>query len=185
MLSALTSYLWGSDEDTDLALPARPISDQLELEDEWIFIRSKEQADKRKQVNFNKDDAVPRGMEESWLVTPPQCFSGKRRRSKNAKTNPMENLLIEHPSMSIYKGNEEDKEEEKNTVIPKGETHKAVAGRLQELAKRLPLKDLNIKTPQNLKRKNLVYVRAPKTRQNKQYGRKSGKHVGMVAPRTR
>eukprot|EP00079_Xenopus_tropicalis_P008459 XP_002931577.1 PREDICTED: tumor protein p53-inducible nuclear protein 1 [Xenopus tropicalis] len=41
-------------------------------------------------------------MEESWFVTPPPCFTAGELTSMAVKTSPMENLLIEHPSMSVY-----------------------------------------------------------------------------------
>ena len=134
-------------------------------------------------------------MEESWFVTPPQCFNSKRRRNKKAEMSPMENLLIEHPSMSIYQGNEEvdEKTEEvpKEIAVNRNETHRAVAGRLQLLQNRQPLKDLNRKSndrknssPKNMKRKNMVYVRSHSSRKNKQYGRMIGKHTGMAGKRT-
>lgn len=40
------------------------------------------------------------GMEESWFVTPPPCFTSIG--PINMETSPYENLLIEHPSMSVY-----------------------------------------------------------------------------------
>uniref|UniRef100_A0A1A9W4T9 Uncharacterized protein n=1 Tax=Glossina brevipalpis TaxID=37001 RepID=A0A1A9W4T9_9MUSC len=39
-------------------------------------------------------------MEESWFVTPPPCFTSIG--PINMETSPFENLLIEHPSMSVY-----------------------------------------------------------------------------------
>lgn len=41
MFSALTSYIWGTEEET--CKPAEEIhaDDQVELENEWIFIRPK------------------------------------------------------------------------------------------------------------------------------------------------
>lgn len=200
MLSALTSYIWGTEEENETEAKPVQIDDQVELENEWIFIRPKETVDlKRRHVNFSDDSASTAsesstgcGMEESWLVTPPQCFNGRRRRNKNAKASPMENLLIEHPSMSIYQDKEETVEEtdEQNQEMELRfrETHHAVAGRLQELEKRQPLKDINSKSsknssPKNLKRKNMVYVRNHSTRKNKQYGRMNGKHSGMVGKR--
>lgn len=39
-------------------------------------------------------------MEESWFVTPPPCFTSVG--PVNMPTSPYENLLIEHPSMSVY-----------------------------------------------------------------------------------
>lgn len=45
-------------------------------------------------------DACP--MEESWFVTPPPCFTAGDLTTNEVETSPMENLLIEHPSMSVY-----------------------------------------------------------------------------------
>ncbi|XP_014205933.1 uncharacterized protein LOC106637583 [Copidosoma floridanum] len=41
-------------------------------------------------------------MDESWYVTPPACFT--RPGPVHVETSPLENLLIEHPSMSVYAG---------------------------------------------------------------------------------
>ncbi|XP_034254060.1 mucin-1 isoform X2 [Thrips palmi] len=43
--------------------------------------------------------AASRPLEESWFVTPPPCFTSG---SVPLETSPLENLLIEHPSMSVY-----------------------------------------------------------------------------------
>ncbi|XP_022663080.1 uncharacterized protein LOC111251079 isoform X2 [Varroa destructor] len=40
------------------------------------------------------------GLEESWYVAPSACIA--RRRPVKLATSPLENLLIEHPSMSVY-----------------------------------------------------------------------------------
>lgn len=39
-------------------------------------------------------------MEESWFLTPPPCFTSAG--PIHMETSPLENLLIEHPSMSVY-----------------------------------------------------------------------------------
>lgn len=39
-------------------------------------------------------------MEESWFLTPPPCFTSAG--PVLLETSPLENLLIEHPSMSVY-----------------------------------------------------------------------------------
>ena len=134
-------------------------------------------------------------MEESWLVTPPQCFNAKIEINKNSKMSPMENLLIEHPSMSIYHGSEDDKErkvlEVKEMAVSRQHCdHRALAGRLQLLESRTPLKDLSEKmlnkkriSGNNNKQKNMVYIRSRSTRKNKQYGRMNSKHTGMVGKR--
>ncbi|KAM3872808.1 tumor protein p53-inducible nuclear protein 1 [Diretmus argenteus] len=41
-------------------------------------------------------------LEESWFVTPPPCFTGRSIQPVLLETSPLENLLIEHPSMSVY-----------------------------------------------------------------------------------
>ncbi|KAJ3597651.1 hypothetical protein NHX12_001168 [Muraenolepis orangiensis] len=40
--------------------------------------------------------------DESWFVTPPPCFTGRGSKNVLLETSPLENLLIEHPSMSVY-----------------------------------------------------------------------------------
>lgn len=42
----------------------------------------------------------PGCLEESWFVTPPACFTRAQRLP--LEPSPLENLLIEHPSMSVY-----------------------------------------------------------------------------------
>ncbi|KAM6214149.1 tumor protein p53-inducible nuclear protein 1 [Rhynchocyon petersi] len=41
-------------------------------------------------------------LEESWFITPPPCFTAGGLTTIKVETSPMENLLIEHPSMSVY-----------------------------------------------------------------------------------
>ena len=40
-------------------------------------------------------------MEESWFMDPPPCFNSLTH-PVNIETTPLENLLIEHPSMSVF-----------------------------------------------------------------------------------
>ncbi|XP_056618835.1 tumor protein p53-inducible nuclear protein 1 [Triplophysa dalaica] len=42
------------------------------------------------------------GLEESWFITPPPCFMAGGSAPILLETSPLENLLIEHPSMSVY-----------------------------------------------------------------------------------
>ncbi|XP_017342451.2 tumor protein p53-inducible nuclear protein 2 isoform X1 [Ictalurus punctatus] len=44
-------------------------------------------------------DPAPCGLDESWFITPPPCFTVE---GAPAEASPMEDLLIEHPSMSVY-----------------------------------------------------------------------------------
>ncbi|KAJ8291034.1 hypothetical protein GJAV_G00020660 [Gymnothorax javanicus] len=41
-------------------------------------------------------------LEESWFITPPPCFTAGGHAPVLLETSPLENLLIEHPSMSVY-----------------------------------------------------------------------------------
>ncbi|XP_001368955.1 tumor protein p53-inducible nuclear protein 1 isoform X1 [Monodelphis domestica] len=49
---------------------------------------------------FVQFEACP--MEESWFITPPPCFTAGGLTTIKVETSPLENLLIEHPSMSVY-----------------------------------------------------------------------------------
>ncbi|KAK3597565.1 hypothetical protein CHS0354_018160 [Potamilus streckersoni] len=39
---------------------------------------------------------------EKWVLTPPPCFTAGNGENSHVEIGPMENLLIEHPSMSVY-----------------------------------------------------------------------------------
>nr|XP_010959133.2 tumor protein p53-inducible nuclear protein 2 [Camelus bactrianus] len=47
---------------------------------------------------------APSLMDESWFVTPPACFTaeGPGLGPARLQSSPLEDLLIEHPSMSVY-----------------------------------------------------------------------------------
>ncbi|XP_022071837.1 tumor protein p53-inducible nuclear protein 1 [Acanthochromis polyacanthus] len=59
-----------------------------------------EDDDEEEEGGFLRLDA--RSLEESWFVTPPPCFTGRGTQPILLETSPLENLLIEHPSMSVY-----------------------------------------------------------------------------------
>lgn len=52
-------------------------------------------------INAQSCSPVRYLMAESWLVEPPSCFIAGGR-SKSVHDSPMENLLIERPTMSVY-----------------------------------------------------------------------------------
>ncbi|XP_042321528.1 tumor protein p53-inducible nuclear protein 1 [Sceloporus undulatus] len=81
------------------------------------------------ESTFVQFDSCP--MEESWFITPPPCFTAGGLATLKVETSPLENLLIEHPSMSVYavhnthhslnktscgdeEGEEEDEDEKEN-----------------------------------------------------------------------
>lgn len=133
-------------------------------------------------------EKTPSEGDETWLVTPPQCFDAEELSGN--EINPIENLLIEHPSMSIYHGSEENQEENNTDESEHVMTKQEKKAHRLALQKRNPLKDINLKlierknaSPKNLKRKNLVHIRTHATRKNKQLGRQSGKHTALVGKR--
>nr|XP_020473057.1 tumor protein p53-inducible nuclear protein 1 [Monopterus albus] len=59
-----------------------------------------DEEDDEEESGFLRVDAC--SLEESWFVTPPPCFTGRGSQPILLETSPLENLLIEHPSMSVY-----------------------------------------------------------------------------------
>lgn len=51
-------------------------------------------------LSANLPSLYPSSMDDSWFLTPPECFSSIS--SIQLESSPLENLLIEHPSMSVY-----------------------------------------------------------------------------------
>ncbi|XP_014483989.1 PREDICTED: tumor protein p53-inducible nuclear protein 2 [Dinoponera quadriceps] len=97
MLGSLVNYLFGGNfSGTQDSLEGDPLTSrsimrrfrQMEVEgDDWILI--------------NRAAEGTSALEESWYVTPPACFT--QVGPVIVETSPMENLLIEHPSMSVYR----------------------------------------------------------------------------------
>ena len=52
-------------------------------------------------VSSQPEQLAHPSMEECWLVTPPPCFVGNSQQAV-VTASPLEDLLIEHPSMSVY-----------------------------------------------------------------------------------
>ncbi|KAF0032015.1 hypothetical protein F2P81_016570 [Scophthalmus maximus] len=59
-----------------------------------------EEEEEEEESSFLHLDAC--SLEESWFVTPPPCFTGSCSQPVHLEASPLENLLIEHPSMSVY-----------------------------------------------------------------------------------
>ncbi|TNN38375.1 Tumor protein p53-inducible nuclear protein 1 [Liparis tanakae] len=59
-----------------------------------------EEEEEEEEGGFLRLDAC--SLEESWFVTPPPCFTGRGVQPALLEASPLENLLIEHPSMSVY-----------------------------------------------------------------------------------
>ncbi|KAL1130986.1 hypothetical protein AAG570_012227 [Ranatra chinensis] len=97
MLGNIASYLLGYAEPN---VPS-PIDDDIRLtaietdDDDWIMI------EKSAISRSSSATSLPcLSLEESWFITPPPCFTSTG--PVRVETSPLENLLIEHPSMSVY-----------------------------------------------------------------------------------
>ncbi|CAH0547501.1 unnamed protein product [Brassicogethes aeneus] len=94
-----------------------------ESEDDWVLVdrdsEGNSEASSVESLDINEDENEDRieplpnitrtsstsslpcaNMEESWFLTPPPCFTSAG--PVMLETSPLENLLIEHPSMSVY-----------------------------------------------------------------------------------
>ncbi|XP_071957733.1 uncharacterized protein [Antedon mediterranea] len=111
MLSGIASFLFGT-TDGDEVLNAQQM-DLTEADDEWVLVDvtnvrrsprisrdSSPSKENQGSKGGNTADAIPIPVEESWFMTPPPCFNAGS--PGHIATSPMENLLIEHPSMSVY-----------------------------------------------------------------------------------
>lgn len=216
MLSVISAYLFG--EETDECLEAMALSESEDVVDDWVFVNHANM--EGGSINPSNSQVIKQnkaGMDESWFVTPPSCFNCNTNKNKK-KAQPigtMENLLIEHPSMSVYGPRQLKKNHRQETdgtsptetavkpvVNSKGSSANCENRRLrqgkiflnQPVNKRLPLRAIGSNSSDaaavftlsrnGSKRANQVHARLLKGRNQKQYNRKDGKHVGMVAKRT-
>jgi len=114
----LTTTSCDDDDDEDWLIVVRDESagesgPQTDSEEEIPFVEIKNNPILRTRHSRNNSAAgsqdgafsllptsLPSSMDESWYVTPPPCFTSTG--PVNVETSPLENLLIEHPSMSVY-----------------------------------------------------------------------------------
>lgn len=106
MFSNLASYFLGVTTTNDAAANTRPDTEARlqEVEDDWLLIEKSDIQDENEALPLERTSSTSSlpniGMEESWFVTPPPCFTSAG--PILIETSPLENLLIEHPSMSVY-----------------------------------------------------------------------------------
>ncbi|KFW70842.1 Tumor protein p53-inducible nuclear protein 2, partial [Pygoscelis adeliae] len=111
MFQRLTS-LFFSDSNTPAGLEEpKPFVEEEEEEDGWLII---DLAGEKSRGDCLPGQgcccpgasrcpcASPCLMDESWFVTPPPCFTAEGPSPGGVGSSPMEDLLIEHPSMSVY-----------------------------------------------------------------------------------
>lgn len=142
-------------------------------------------------------------LEESWYVTPPPCFEGSGLFPEGLEASPMEDLLIEHPSMSVYgpgvrrhstsvssssrssstpriEGEQVERREPRRTV--------QFQAQLEVIEKRRqtepPLQGSVRANRKNLKKQNMVHFQNnSRSKRNKKRNRMLGKHVGLHGKR--
>lgn len=130
MFSSVTSYFFGGStesEQNDVDLQTKPAP---EKDQDWILVDLPEKSpvpsiihtptcsdsESDNQRSSNNGSPCSQGSpvsryclhskkgcyNENWIITPPPCFLAGGSNSSNVEMTPMENLLIEHPSMSVY-----------------------------------------------------------------------------------
>lgn len=122
MFNNLANYILGTiynqeDEDTAGVVEETNLRLTSVSEDDWVLVdrdsegnselSSDEECEENPQplrrplTRTSSTSSLPCiTMEESWFVTPPPCFTSAG--PIHMETSPLENLLIEHPSMSVY-----------------------------------------------------------------------------------
>ena len=145
-------------------------------------------------------------LEESWYVTPPSCFNASQEDSLSLQTSPLENLLIEHPSMSVYGGPTEawltveqnpteenpDNEISGDTALEtRTHTHRRAVrtvNKTEQLTRHVQKNLLDQTQKQYRKKKlqkqNQTHVRVPRSRRKqKKVDRKQSKHSTVYSNR--
>ena len=145
-------------------------------------------------------------LEESWYVTPPSCFNANQEDALSLQTSPMENLLIEHPSMSVYGGpseawlavepsvveeTPENDASEGTAIETRAHTHRRVVRTVdkeEELSRRVQKNVLDQTKKQyrkkNLQTQNQTHVRVTRSRRKqKKLDRKQSKHSNVYSNR--
>lgn len=86
-----------SEGDTDVASSLESIPEAHECETQALY----QPATTTLLTRTSSTSSLPcTNIEESWFLTPPPCFTSAG--PIHMETSPLENLLIEHPSMSVY-----------------------------------------------------------------------------------
>lgn len=92
----------GSAGESDAETSIGSISGDNNVEDDddipTIISRASSSSSIHRSSSCSSLPRVP--LEDSWFITPPPCFTSAG--PIHMETSPLENLLIEHPSMSVY-----------------------------------------------------------------------------------
>lgn len=143
-------------------------------------------------------------LEESWYVTPPSCFNAKQDDCLTLPPSPLENLLIEHPSMSVYDGPADiwlavERSETSEETPENPSTHPSAENRVQlrvvramDKAKKLARNGQENVLQQRkkqfrkskLRNHNQMHISVPRSRRKqKKIDRKQGKYSSVYSHR--
>lgn len=200
MFSAITSYIWG--EGDDQVVPECPLQvDDTKTDEEWILIdlSSCRNPGRKKRGAGDPKASSDLGVAESWYVTPPPCFEGS---PVEMEENPLEDLLIEHPSMSVYgprtrsqtrstsrensasEGGERDMQ-----TVPRRHNRRTIQfqAQLELIEKKRQVEPPKVgcfrPNRKNMKRQNKVQFQESRSRRTKKHDRMVGKHIGLNGKR--
>ncbi|KAL9974399.1 hypothetical protein ACROYT_G011424 [Oculina patagonica] len=200
MWTTISSYIWG---ETDEQIVPGCAVDDTQSDDDWILVdvhESKFLAGKEREVPKLKAQVQ---LEESWYVTPPPCFEASGLFPEGLEASPMEDLLIEHPSMSVYgpgvrrdspsvssasrssstprnEGEQIERREPRRTVQFQEQLDLIEKRRQTEP----PLQSSIRSNRKNLKKQNMVHFQNnSRSKRNKKRNRMLGKHVGLHGKR--
>lgn len=201
MWTTISSYIWG--EADEQIVPGCSVDD-TQSDDDWILVdllEKKISAGDGKEASKLKCQIE---LEESWYVTPPPCFEASGLSPEALESSPMEDLLIEHPSMSVYgagvrqpspsvssasRSSSAQRTEERGEV-ERREPRRTVQfqAQLELIEKRRqtePPKQGSIRpNRKNLKKQNMVHFQNnSRSKRNKKRNRMLGKHIGVHGKR--
>ncbi|KFO98824.1 Tumor protein p53-inducible nuclear protein 2 [Calypte anna] len=110
MFQRITSLFFSDSTAPEGLEEPKPFVEEAEEEDGWLIIdlageknrRDWQPCPSQPPPAASPAPAGPCLMDESWFVTPPPCFTAEEPGPGDVGSSPMEDLLIEHPSMSVY-----------------------------------------------------------------------------------
>lgn len=198
MWTAISSYIWG---ETDEQLVPGSVDDTQSVDDDWILVDVQNGKNSDEKENDDSKLKVQVQLEESWYVTPPPCFEASGLSPEVLEASPMEDLLIEHPSMSVYgpgirryslssASRNSSAARNGEEVVERREPRRTVQfqAQLELIEKRRqtepPLQGSVRANRKNLKKQNMVqFQNNSRGKRNKKRNRMLGKHVGLHGKR--
>uniref|UniRef100_A0A8C0BJS1 Tumor protein p53 inducible nuclear protein 2 n=1 Tax=Buteo japonicus TaxID=224669 RepID=A0A8C0BJS1_9AVES len=102
MFQRLTSLFFSNSNMPEGLEEPKPFVEEEEEEDGWLIIDLAAGAAAARETSCASAPGWDPGTAPSWFVTPPPCFTAEGPGPGGVGSSPMEDLLIEHPSMSVY-----------------------------------------------------------------------------------